>query len=359
MASQDADPLASNHASDSVEVSPELSRRGFLRLSGLSLLSLGLPLRWRRPHLELPEGPLARILDSSVETYAQPSFGAERAETFQFDDILPIEMAVIGDREPEHNRIWYKITGRGFLHSAGAQPVLNAPNPLHDLAERSAQLMEVTIPYVDAYLHPRATGDPSYRLYYATTHWISGSIQDEAANWWYRVTDPRVSFDYYALADAFRPILDDELTPISSDVHPSEKTVEVDLEKQWLKCFEGSRLRFMTRVSTGRTYDIGDFTTKPGLFPVVIKRSSRHMWVSPSQGGYDRPGVPWVSYFTWEGDALHGVYWHNDFGAPHSHGCVSMTPQAAKWIYRWTHPTVPADLMEVWFDDGTPIHIRS
>lgn len=115
----------------------------------------------------------------------------------------------------------------------------------------------------------------------------------------------------------------------------------------------------MTKVSTGRVYDIGDFTTKPGVFPVRIKRSSRHMWVSPSQGGYNYPGVPWVTYFNWEGDALHGVYWHNDFGTPRSHGCVSMTPQAARWIYRWTHPTVPADLMEVWIDDGTPIHIQT
>jgi hypothetical protein len=291
--------------------------------------------------------------------YPEPSFSADTTEVFQLDDILPIEMAVFGDTEPEHNRIWYKVAGRGFLHSSSVQPVLNLPNPLHDLGGRDAQLMEVSVPFVDAYSNAWGTGTFSYRLYYSTTHWISGRIQDASGNWWYRITDPRVSFDYYAPAEAFRPISDDELAPISPGLHPSEKSVQVDLENQWIKCFEGSRLCFMTKVSTGRTFDIGDFTTKPGTYPVCIKRSSRHMWVSPSQGGYNYPGVPWVTYFNWEGDALHGVYWHNDFGKPRSHGCVNLTAQAAKWIYRWSHPTVPADLMEVWIDDGTPIHIHS
>ncbi len=45
--------------------------------------------------------------------------------------------------------------------------------------------------------------------------------------------------------------------------------------------------------------------------------------------GFDLPGVPWVSYFTSDGIALHGAYWHIDFGVPHSHGCVNMTPEAA------------------------------
>jgi hypothetical protein len=352
-------PLEGTGASDTLEMSPELSRRGFLRLSGLSLLSLGLPLRWRRPLLELPEGPLARILEPTVDLLGEPSFGADKIETFRFDDILPIEMAVIGDKEPEHNRIWYRISGKGFLHSSSAQPVLNLPNTVFDLEGRDAQLMEVTIPFVDAYSRPRSEGNPTYRLYYATTHWIEGRTQDAAGNWWYRVTDPRVSFNYYVPAEALRPISDDELAPISPDLHPAEKSVEVDLEKQWLKCFEGSRLCFMTKVSTGTTFDVGDFTTKPGEYPVCIKRSSRHMWVTPSQGGYNHPGVPWVSYFNWEGDAIHGVFWHNDFGTPRSHGCVNVTPQAAKWIYRWSHPTVPADLMEVWIDDGTPVRIHS
>jgi lipoprotein-anchoring transpeptidase ErfK/SrfK len=50
--------------------------------------------------------------------------------------------------------------------------------------------------------------------------------------------------------------------------------------------------------------------------------------------GYDLPGVPWVMYF-YSGYAIHGAYWHNNFGAPMSHGCVNMTPGEAQILYNW------------------------
>ena len=39
---------------------------------------------------------------------------------------------------------------------------------------------------------------------------------------------------------------------------------------------------------------------------------------------YYQPDVPWIMYFTGAGHAVHGVYWHNNFGAPMSHGCVGL-----------------------------------
>ncbi|MBI3176443.1 MAG: L,D-transpeptidase [Chloroflexi bacterium] len=56
------------------------------------------------------------------------------------------------------------------------------------------------------------------------------------------------------------------------------------------------------------------------------------------QNGYDLPGVPWVSYFAGNGAALHGTYWHNDFGTPKSAGCINLRPQDARWLFRWTLP---------------------
>ncbi|OQX62000.1 MAG: hypothetical protein B5M51_06740, partial [Anaerolinea sp. 4484_236] len=38
------------------------------------------------------------------------------------------------------------------------------------------------------------------------------------------------------------------------------------------------------------------------------------------------------------GVAIHGTYWHNNFGYPMSHGCINMRNQDAKWLYRWTTP---------------------
>jgi hypothetical protein len=56
---------------------------------------------------------------------------------------------------------------------------------------------------------------------------------------------------------------------------------------------------------------------------------------------YDLPGVPWVSFFTGNGDAFHGAYWHNDFGDPRSHGCINTPDNVAKFIYLWSNPYVP------------------
>jgi hypothetical protein len=60
-----------------------------------------------------------------------------------------------------------------------------------------------------------------------------------------------------------------------------------------------------------------------------------------TENTYHLPGVPWVSFFTGSGVALHGTYWHNDYGRPSSRGCVNLTPQDAKFMYRWTRPEVP------------------
>ena len=59
------------------------------------------------------------------------------------------------------------------------------------------------------------------------------------------------------------------------------------------------------------------------------------------ENNYDLPGVPWVSFFTGNGDAFHGAYWHNDFGDPRSHGCINAPDNVAKFIYLWSNPYVP------------------
>jgi lipoprotein-anchoring transpeptidase ErfK/SrfK len=67
--------------------------------------------------------------------------------------------------------------------------------------------------------------------------------------------------------------------------------------------------------------------------------------------------VPWVLYIKESGISFHGTYWHNDFGRPRSHGCINLTPQAARWLYRWTTPVVaPTDLF-AYKDKGTKVEI--
>ena len=57
---------------------------------------------------------------------------------------------------------------------------------------------------------------------------------------------------------------------------------------------------------------------------------------------YLQPDVPWVMYFDYNGDAIHGVYWHNNFGIrATSHGCVGVPVWVAKWIWDWSSLGTP------------------
>ena len=62
---------------------------------------------------------------------------------------------------------------------------------------------------------------------------------------------------------------------------------------------------------------------------------------------YDLPGVAFPSYFTASGIAVHGTYWHNDYGRPRSHGCVNVSNDAAQFVFRWSTPAVPYDQVQI------------
>ena len=88
------------------------------------------------------------------------------------------------------------------------------------------------------------------------------------------------------------------------------------------------------QTSTG----LDDTPTPLGTFTIFKKTPSRYM-EGPTPGvseqAYDLPGVPWDLYFTSGGAAIHGAYWHDDFGQQHSHGCVNLPLQDAETLYPW------------------------
>jgi lipoprotein-anchoring transpeptidase ErfK/SrfK len=51
-----------------------------------------------------------------------------------------------------------------------------------------------------------------------------------------------------------------------------------------------------------------------------------------SDNVYALDQVPYHMYFNWR-EALHGVYWHDNFGYYWSHGCVNLSVSDAKWLW--------------------------
>jgi L,D-transpeptidase catalytic domain len=334
-----------------------LSRRDFLRVGAASLAGLALPgPRSIGPHLwDATEGQLGRVLVDGAQMRAGASAESPQVDMLAFDEIVHVKRAVVGQGWLSYNRVWYEIPDLGFIHSAFVQPVRDQPQaPLHSVTPRGL-LTEVSVPFVDAFAEPDDDSEWMFRLYYETTHWIVGAEKDGAGQWWYRIHDDRVGVHYFAPGSAFRLVQPAELTPISPTVPAADKHIEVSLTEQWIKCYEGLRQVFTAKVSTGMALPDGSYFTPEGEFDTFRKRASRHMMAGDRITGYDLPGVPWVSYFTTEGLAFHGTYWHNEFGAPRSHGCVNLASASAKWVFRWTMPVVPLEKIDLWSDGGTKV----
>lgn len=137
-----------------------------------------------------------------------------------------------------------------------------------------------------------------------------------------------------------------------------KKWIDISIKKQLLVAYEGRRPVFATLVSTGRG-GMGDpettLATPRGVFHIKAKHVSGTMDGTPGVDSYDLRDVPYIQYFH-EGYALHGAFWHNDFGKVRSHGCVNLAPADAAWLFEWTYPVVPAEWHGAVNQEGTTVY---
>ena len=299
-----------------------------------------------------------RMIDHTVWTYEEPSLKSRRVKLYWHDLVIPITNTTIGEDKSAYNRVWYQLEEAGYAYSGEIQPVRTILNQPQQIPARGA-LGEVSVPYTDAYMEADANSDFAYRLYYETVHWVSGAVTGTDRTIWYRLLDDKFDQTYYVPAGHIRLIPNEELTPLSQNVADQNKRVEVRLDDQLLLAHENGQVVFATSISTGGKRLSGKYTTPVGEFITYHKRPTRHMAAGDiASNGFDLPGVPWVLYITEGGISFHGTYWHNDYGHPHSHGCINMTPQAAKWLFRWTRPAVPPDKPVAYGHSGTKVEIK-
>lgn len=329
-----------------------LSRRDFLKLSGLTAGSLAArPLRPRLPREDhaAPVG-IGRVTTQVIGLYKEPSLKSDRLRWLPRDKLVDIIYELDSPYGPAHNPRWYRLPG-GYAYSAYIQRVEHSflNPPLTEIPE-GGQLGEVTVPYSQSYHQHRSLGwQRAYRLYFGSVYWITHLLEEGPhGEPWYGLTDDRLRVVLYVPAAHLRPIPAKELTPISPEVPPEEKRLEISISDQRAIAYEGEREVFRAPVSSGLPSrgpsPNGIPTDTPhGNFRVSLKVPSRHMGdgnLTSSLDAYELPGVPWVTYFHAYGIGFHGTYWHDNFGARMSHGCVNMRNEDAKWIYRWTDPPI-------------------
>ena len=124
----------------------------------------------------------------------------------------------------------------------------------------------------------------------------------------------------------------------ATGVFTSEKLITVDIGSQKLTAWENGKVVHETKVSTGMKLT----PTVKGSFKIYYK-TPLHDMRGPSpykniypSGKYHIKNVPNSMYF-YQGYAIHGAYWHNNFGRVASHGCVNVPLASAQWLFDWAN----------------------
>ncbi|MGB8222554.1 MAG: L,D-transpeptidase [Polyangiales bacterium] len=141
-----------------------------------------------------------------------------------------------------------------------------------------------------------------------------------------------------------------------SDVPANGRWIHVDLSEQTLIAYEGDEPVYATVISSGKE----GYEPPTGLFEIQQKYISTTMNATdPKDGFYEVEEVPWTLYY--DGSyALHGAYWHTDFGNVRSHGCTNVAPVDARWLFYWSDPEVPPAWHAVRFHpDTTWVYLTS
>jgi hypothetical protein len=128
------------------------------------------------------------------------------------------------------------------------------------------------------------------------------------------------------------------LHPPPDGVGSAERWFDVDLTEQVFAAYEGPVPRFVTLASTGK----GTLTPE-GSFRIYRAAGTQTMRGIPTGDGrrtYEVRDVPWVMFFS-DDRAIHGAFWHDEFGTPRSHGCINLAPAAARWVFAFAAPALP------------------
>jgi hypothetical protein len=329
-----------------------ITRREFLKAASLGLGAIVFqPFLQNQEISDYPETqPLGRVIGGNVPIKIRPDIDSQDVSFLTDDDVVAWLREVVGKRP-----LWYSQkfveTPAGYIYSPNLQPVRNVLNqPLKQLPTPEGMWAEVTVPYVDLVLQNPPARSPWVkrtaipRLYFGQVMWVD-EIKEENGVAWYRVKELYGTFGdvFWAHANAFRPLTDEDISPIHPEVE--EKQILVNLTDQTLSCMEGNSEVYFARVSTGGKYDADGnpsdkWSTPVGQHSIWRKLISVHMTGGTTGGGYDLPGIGWTILFSGTGVALHSTFWHNSYGVPRSHGCVNLNPIDAQWVFRWTIPTV-------------------
>lgn len=267
-----------------------------------------------------------------VEDYAyffdRPGPGAKPVRTSRAGFFYGPAVETVGD---ENGKVWHKVWG-DWLPQEYYHPVESSQFKGIQVNSQPQRpfgwVLRPTTPRDAPAGDPLPAAAELERYHFVELHaWQRGAD----GNTWYDVGPGQwVRYDTVALTT---------VRPRPGDVGPEEYWVDVDLTQQIFAAYEGDRMVYAGLISSG----LPRWATRTGLNQVWLRYE-----MTPMEGGvigddyYYIDAVPHTMYFDGE-IALHGAFWHDDFGRPKSHGCVNMPPRTAEWVWNWSQDA-PNDL---------------
>lgn len=365
------------------------SRRDFLKLAGVGLGAMAFrPFNLESYYMPkpLPQFPNSEIIGrvlGMTDIMNRPSndpLQAGAVWALYDDNLVEWGREVVGNAVGLTNQRFLE-TSQGYIWASLVQPTKNLPNiPITEMPAGAVGFWaEVTVPYIDltlegpvvsSWLQSLIAYNFPPRLYYGQVVWIDQVRADTNGVVYYRWNEsPGHGYGpgdiFWADGAGLKILTDEDVAPISPEVDPNEKTIHVDLTYQTLGCFEGLNEVYFCRISSGAEYNangeaVDNWATPVGDLNTHWKIVSLNMSGGGSAAGYSTPAVPWVTMISGDGIAIHGAFWHNDFGERRSHGCINLKPEDAKWVFRWTTPHISLAQSEqrmTWPDHGTVVSV--
>jgi lipoprotein-anchoring transpeptidase ErfK/SrfK len=140
--------------------------------------------------------------------------------------------------------------------------------------------------------------------------------------------------------------------PVPTGLGPDERWIDVNLKTQTVVAFVGATPVYASLISSGKENKDKDkdHRTPTGEWRIREKHITTTMDGDGTAAGdlpYSIEDVPYVQFFH-KAFALHGAFWHGNYGVQMSHGCVNLAPLDAKWLFFFTGPSLPAGFHGVW-----------
>jgi uncharacterized protein YgiM (DUF1202 family) len=163
------------------------------------------------------------------------------------------------------------------------------------------------------------------------------SATDSGGELWYRVSDPPEAPQWVHSS------LIDKVAQVKYDGPKySGKWIGINISQQIVTAYVDGTPVKVTLASTGTVMTLKNGTkqnnrTELGVWKIYYRLPKQDMKGGSVENGdyYHLKDVPYPQYFHNSGEALHGTFWHDDFGRPHSHGCVNLSTPMSEWFYGW------------------------